>query len=184
MRRFLTLRWLGLHAAMIVIVTGFLALGWWQLRRAEGGNALSWGYTFEWPLFAGFVVVFWLRTMRDEWREAHNPGGEQVPAASEVTLPTGIRAAGGAGAGAESAAGGGAGGDEEEDAELAAYNAYLARLNAEAARTGGRITQRGSRRQASWTGAAGAGATSGAGAGGSAHAVSPGGADSPEDMEV
>src|SRR5260370_42637062 len=70
MRRFVALRWLGLHTAMIVIVAGFLELGWWQLRRAEGGNALSWGYTFEWPLFAGFVVVFWIKAMRDELREA------------------------------------------------------------------------------------------------------------------
>src|SRR6266516_4899542 len=126
MRRFLSPRWLGLHAAMIVIVAGFAALGWWQLGRAAGGNALSWGYTFEWPLFAGFVVVFWLRTMRDEWREAHPARGEHPPAASEVTLPAGIRAPGRAEGGD----------DEEEDAELAAYNAYLARLNAEAARRG------------------------------------------------
>jgi hypothetical protein len=171
MRRFLTLRWLGLHLVMIAIVSGFLVLGWWQLRRAEGGNALSWGYTFEWPLFAGFVVVFWLRTMRDEWRETQ--GAQQGPAASEVTLPAGVRAAGGPGAGTESDAGAGAGGDEEEDAELAAYNAYLARLNAEAARTGGRITQRGSRRQASWTGG-----------GARARGASPRAADGPGDMEV
>src|SRR6266566_9557274 len=128
MRRFLSVRWLGLHAAMVAIVAGFLALGWWQLRRAQGGNALSWGYTFEWPLFAGFVVVFWLRTMQDEWRETHAAEGEGPPAAAEVTLPAGIRSA--------SSAGDGADGDDE-DAELADYNAYLARLNAEASRPGG-----------------------------------------------
>lgn len=174
MRRFLTLRWLGIHAAMIVIVTSFLLLGWWQWRRAEGGNALSWGYTFEWPLFAGFVVVFWLRTMRDELRETAE--GEKATAAPEVTLPAGIRAPGEAGrggtghSGAEpnggapngastvDAAAGSAGPGREsddEDAELAAYNAYLARLNAEATRTGGWIAQRGSRRrEAGWAGAA------------------------------
>jgi DNA-binding transcriptional regulator of glucitol operon len=159
---------------MIVIVTGFLILGWWQFRRAAGGNALSWGYTFEWPLFAGFVVVFWLRTMRDEWRETHPAGGEQAPTASGVTLPAGVRAPVGAEDGSDG---------EEEDAELAAYNAYLARLNAETARTGGWITQRGSRRQAGWSGAGGASAGTGA-ADGAAHSVSQHGADSPRDMEV
>lgn len=152
MRRFLTLRWLGLHAAMIVIFAGFLALGWWQLHRAEGGNALSWGYTFEWPLFAGFVVVFWVKMMRDELREAQarEAGEEQAGepgAASEVeplTLP--------AGAGARSRPGTGPAepqaGDDEQDEELAAYNAYLAQLNAEAGRQPGWISGRGVRRHA------------------------------------
>ena len=43
-----------------------LYLGDWQLRRAESGNALSWAYTFEWPLFAIFGVYFWVKTLRDE----------------------------------------------------------------------------------------------------------------------
>jgi hypothetical protein len=166
MRRFLTLRWLGIHAAMLVIVAAFCALGWWQLRRAEGGNALSWGYTFEWPLFAGFVVVFWVRTMRDELRDVRAAGGESSPAAPEVILPTAIRT----GRDAEPGGGGGAGGadgrgadgrgdaDVGDDEELAAYNAYLARLNAEARRQGGWLVQRGSRRQAGWTGASRGGA--------------------------
>jgi hypothetical protein len=141
MRRFVSPRWLGLHAAMIVIVAGFLWLGWWQLRRAEGGNALSWGYTFEWPLFAGFVVVFWIKAMRDELHEAQARGGQrrQPSAAGDaVTLPAALRAGGADDAG-DSA---GPGGDTEgrEDEELAAYNAYLSRLNAEAARRAGRST--------------------------------------------
>lgn len=210
MRRFLTLRWLGIHAAMIVIVTSFLLLGWWQWRRAEGGNALSWGYTFEWPLFAGFVVVFWLRTMRDELRETAEGG--KAPASPEVTLPAGIRAqgetgrggtghsgadaSGGApnGAAAEDAVTGGAepmGDSDEEDTELAAYNVYLARLNAEATRTGGWIAQRGSRRrQAGWAGAArgprghAGGRTGDAGGDRPSNTVSGSATAGPKDMEV
>ncbi len=160
MRRFVSLRWLGLHAAMIVIVAGFLALGWWQLRRAEGGNALSWGYTFEWPLFAGFVVVFWIKAMRDELHEAQAREDEASPAAAPataVTLPASLRTPrGGAGPTApDDAADEDGDGDGDGDEELAAYNAYLSRLNAEASRTGGWLSGRASRRQAaSWGGRA------------------------------
>jgi hypothetical protein len=154
MRRFLTLRWLGLHAAMVVIFVGFLALGWWQLTRAEGGNALSWGYTFEWPVFAIFVVVFWVKMMRDELREARqreaggDGGGSENPADGEpaagtagepLTLPAGIRAR-------RSPAAGPADPDDEPDDELAAYNAYLAQLNAETGSQPGSVSGRGVRR--------------------------------------
>jgi len=151
MRRFLSPRWLGLHAAMVVIVVGFLALGWWQLTRAEGGNALSWGYTFEWPLFAGFVVVFWIKAMRDELHEAQARDGKRADAAAPaepVALPAGLRpgrasrqSAGRDGAALDAA-------HDHEDEELAAYNAYLDRLSAEVSRTAGRLSGRASRRQA------------------------------------
>ena len=51
-----------------------LALGDWQFHRAESGNALSWAYTFEWPIFAVFVVVFWAKTIKDEFRAARRQG--------------------------------------------------------------------------------------------------------------
>lgn len=78
MRRFLSPRWLLLHLLMVISFTGCLALGWWQLTRAEGGNALSWGYTFEWPVFALFAVAFWGRLVRDE-RRRHRPGPKPEP---------------------------------------------------------------------------------------------------------
>ncbi len=124
-------RWLGWHALMVASVLGMLALGDWQLRRAEAGNALSWAYTFEWPIFAGFAIVFWAKTIRDEF---HPPAPKGTPA-EQVELPTGAPAATGA-PGAPGAAGAAAAdgepGDEPEDEELAAYNAYLARLTSEA----------------------------------------------------
>ena len=61
-------RWLAWHALMVVSFWGMLWLGDWQFHRAMGGNGLSWAYTFEWPLFAVFAVVFWARTIRDEVR--------------------------------------------------------------------------------------------------------------------
>ena len=61
-------RWLGWHLLMVVSFWGMLWLGDWQFHRALAGNGLSWAYTFEWPLFAGFAVVFWAKTIRDEFR--------------------------------------------------------------------------------------------------------------------
>jgi hypothetical protein len=107
---------------MVVCFWGMLWLGDWQFHRALAGNSLSWAYTFEWPLFAGFAVVFWAKTIRDEFRirRGEMPDPKAVAAEAEG-LPVG----------AFRAVQGGAAPDEDEDEELSAYNAYLARLNAE-----------------------------------------------------
>ena len=64
MKRLLTPRWLLGHVLVWAGVAAFLALGWWQAGRAAEGNMLSWAYTFEWPLFAIFLVYLWIREMR------------------------------------------------------------------------------------------------------------------------
>ncbi|MGO8957831.1 MAG: hypothetical protein ACLQFR_10730 [Streptosporangiaceae bacterium] len=117
-------RWLAWHAFTVIAAGGMLWLGDWQLRRAEGGNTLSWAYTFEWPIFTIFVVVFWAKTIMDEWR---HPGGAaakrgfaadgQDDAAGSVGLPDAAHNPADSDAGAA------------DDPELAAYNAYLASLN-------------------------------------------------------
>jgi hypothetical protein len=61
-------RWLLWHLTVVCAFWGMLWLGDWQYHRALGGNGLSWAYTFEWPMFACFAVVFWGKTMRDEYR--------------------------------------------------------------------------------------------------------------------
>ena len=80
MKRLTTGPWLLRHAAMLVLVATFLGLGWWQLGRGRDGNALSWGYAFEWPVFAGFVVLIWLREVRIALR-----GGQRCPSAAGTT---------------------------------------------------------------------------------------------------
>ena len=121
-RFLITPKWLGWHLFVVVAVIGMLWLGDWQLHRALSGNGLSWAYTFEWPLFAIFAVVFWARTIRDEFR----PPAAAEPGESGVPLPAGAMPVGAAaGAGPDGAPA------TEEDAELAAYNAYLARLHKE-----------------------------------------------------
>jgi len=57
MRALWTPRWLLVHVPRLVLVVGFLLLGWWQVTRAVNGNLLSFGYAVEWPAFAAFVVV-------------------------------------------------------------------------------------------------------------------------------
>jgi len=116
-RRFFTPGWLGLHALAITLFVTFLWFGWWQLSRAQEGNDRSWAYVFEWPVFAIFVVVMWIKMIRDELNddgESHEPPPlrPEGPSAKEEI----IRA------------------QEEEDEELAAYNRYLARLNAQQGR--------------------------------------------------
>jgi hypothetical protein len=117
-------RWLGWHLLMVVSFWGMLWLGDWQLHRALAGNGLSWAYTFEWPLFACFAVVFWARTIRDEFRIKR--GEVTVPDGSQEALPLGVG----------SVQAGTAAPEDDEDAELSAYNDYLARLNAEVKRHG------------------------------------------------
>ena len=128
-RFLITPRWLGWHLLMVVSFWGMLWLGDWQLHRALTGNGLSWAYTFEWPLFAGFIVVFWVKTIRDEFRIKR--GGGQVlaeaGAAAAADLPDGF----GTRQVEEPA-------DDAGDEELTRYNAYLARLNAEVNSTHGK----------------------------------------------
>ncbi|MCZ7435795.1 hypothetical protein O7598_05255 [Micromonospora sp. WMMC241] len=138
MQRLRTPAWIVRHVAMVVLVVGFLGLGWWQVTRAAGGNALSFGYAIEWPVFAGFVVFVWWREVRQALRaERGQPAGpapsstagdepvaatqgvrEPVAATPAVRRPvrvarTPVRPADGA-----------------DDGELAAYNRYLSWLNA------------------------------------------------------
>ena len=121
----ITPRWLGWHAFAVLAAFGMLWLGDWQFHRAESGNALSWAYTFEWPIFAVFGVVFWAKTIRDEFKPHTDPGD-----APEVELPVGAGASAvGAGVGAGGPGARVAEEEDEDDPELAAYNAYLARLN-------------------------------------------------------
>jgi len=128
-RFLLTPRWLAWLGFVIAAVVGMLWLGLWQFRRAESGNALSWGYTFEWPLFAAFAVVFYVRTVLDEVR-GRRGGAKSAPAQDTAADPdAGLpgRAAAGAAAPAAPAA------EEAPDPELDEYNAYLARLSQQAA---------------------------------------------------
>ena len=128
--------WIARHALALVLVVGFLGLGWWQFSRAAAGNSLSWGYAFEWPVFAAFVVFIWFREVQLERRRSRPSASERAPAPAPeapaqddpasadpvigrpvrlgrpVRVPTTAART------------------DDDDPELAAYNAYLAWLNA------------------------------------------------------
>jgi hypothetical protein len=123
-----TPRWLSWHLFAVVAFFGMLWLGDWQFRRAIAGNELSWAYTFEWPIFAIFGAVFWVKTIRDELRPA------QPADRPRIVLPAGADVAGQATSAVDGAPWLGPDDDAddgEKDVELDEYNAYLAMLNKE-----------------------------------------------------
>ena len=115
-----TIGWLVRHALAFVLFFGFLGLGWWQYTRATEGNALSWGYAFQWPVFAAFVAFLWWREVQVGRRSPEQPAEpvteERLPGAP-VTVGRPIRVAPRPVA-------------EPDDPELIAYNHYLAWLTA------------------------------------------------------
>ncbi|MBO4139546.1 hypothetical protein J5U46_05165 [Micromonospora tulbaghiae] len=130
MNRLWTPAWIVRHVAMVVLVAGCLGMGWWQVTRAAGGNAISFGYAIEWPVFAGFVIFVWWREVRQTLRAADPAAAEDtapsagaapsvtVPATPAVRRPVRVVRVPAAPA------------DGADDAELAAYNSYLSWLNA------------------------------------------------------
>ena len=110
-RVWLSRRALKLHAVILIVVPGFMALCIWQIYRAVDGNSLSWAYVFEWPLFAGYAIYMWWRFVHEkpepvDATASENGRGDTPPRSAEAPSPT----------------------TAQEDAELAAYNEYLARL--------------------------------------------------------
>ncbi|MBM2618701.1 hypothetical protein JIG36_24385 [Actinoplanes sp. LDG1-06] len=114
--------WIARHVLAVVLTTGCLVLGWWQFSRAQSGNSISWGYMFEWPVFAAFVVFLWWREVQLFRKKGtkevtpEEPEKERLPG-SPVTVGRPVRVA------TRSTT-------DDDDPELTAYNDYLAWLNA------------------------------------------------------
>ncbi|MCA1710258.1 MAG: hypothetical protein LC789_00910 [Actinobacteria bacterium] len=110
LRRLLTPR--GLFGLLLTLAASFvmLLLGRWQLGRGETTHSLqNYAYAVEWVLFAAFALFCF-------WKLLSEADGEARPEpVDDVVLPRPAAAV-----------------DEPQDDELAAYNAYLARLNGEA----------------------------------------------------
>lgn len=132
-------RAIALHATVLVVVPLFVALFWWQVQRVRQGNTLSWAYVFEWPFFAGYALYLWWRLVHEQPigqapPAPASPPAQAAPVATAVTSD--LSATGSLGpdrppARRPEVAGAGARpGAEDKDEELAAYNRYLADLNA------------------------------------------------------
>lgn len=121
-----------MHALAVVLAATCLVLGWWQWRRGQAGNARSFAYALEWPAFAIFVLFMWGRMIYDELRPATRRVDRRGSSAEAAAEP----AASARGPEAPARAGSADPVDPEEAAELAAYNRYLAELNARAERYG------------------------------------------------
>ena len=113
-----------LHLTMTVLVAAMAGLTWWQASRALSGNTLSYVYAFEWPLLAGVVVYMWW----DMLHERPDRGSRQARRAAAAST-NGV-AASTNGAVAAEASPVVTRYRDDEDEELAAYNRYLAELNA------------------------------------------------------
>jgi hypothetical protein len=128
-RRLWTPRWIAVHLGVLVIVSGFLALGWWQINRAAQGNTLSWGYAVQWPVFAAFVVFLWVVEMRRAVRrqDAETTGttdADTVTAQRDAPVRPATAAVNRRRPRNEAAY------DDSGDPTLAEYNHYLSWLNA------------------------------------------------------
>ncbi len=114
-RRWFSRKALLLHLALVIVVSGCLIAGWWQVSRARSGNLLSYGYAVEWPVFAGFAVAFWWQLMRDRTTDGHprtRPPRPAPPPPGASDQPVRRR--------------------EEESPALRAYNDNLVALSARA----------------------------------------------------
>ena len=108
LRRLLTPRWLLGLLLTLAASAGMLLLGRWQLGRGESTHSIqNYAYAVEWVLFAAFAVFCFYKLAHDADRPTEEP-----PVKNDVVLPPQRPVV-----------------EEPVDDELAAYNAYLARLD-------------------------------------------------------
>ena len=109
MKAFLSPRWLGWHALLLVslLVLGRIGLWQWDKARAQE-DWQNYGYAVQWWLFAGFAVFLWVKLVLDELdpERVRQPDVDETPTPAPAPPPA----------------------VDEDDDELAAYNRHLARL--------------------------------------------------------
>lgn len=113
-KAFLSPRWLGWHALLLVSLVVLARIGWWQWDKARAQDDWqNYGYAVQWWLFAGFAVFLWVKLVLDELDpERVQPRETDPPDHPQPDVRPRAAAA-----------------DENtDDDELAAYNRHLARL--------------------------------------------------------
>jgi DNA-binding transcriptional regulator of glucitol operon len=104
-------RALRIHVLCLAWIGVCGGAAWWQISRAVGGNALSWVYAIEWPVFAGAAVYVWWHLLHTapvsaQEREERRALEEELRAQTQASKRR----------------------PEDEDDALRAYNDHLASL--------------------------------------------------------
>jgi DNA-binding transcriptional regulator of glucitol operon len=132
----LTPGWLALHLLCLALVVTMVLLGRWQLdvSNSKHFSLQNFGYALQWWAFSGFVIVMWVRLLRDARRQRDGvpSGAAEVAASAASALAEGTSGAPNAVAyrryvmptSAEVVA-------NADDPTRAAYNEYLAQLAAQ-----------------------------------------------------
>ena len=128
-----TFGWLALHLLCLALVVTMVLLGRWQLTvsNRKHFDLQNFGYALQWWSFSAFVIVMWVRLLRDaRRREIAGPPGsapaeDAAVAHTEVAyrryvMPSSADVVSG-----------------PEDPTRAAYNEYLAGLAQRDAASGG-----------------------------------------------
>jgi hypothetical protein len=102
---------------LVIWVPGCGLATWWQVNIALSGDSLGWVYSVMWPCFAVFSVVLWWSLVHDDPETVGARGLRRLQEARAAPIVDPGSEPDDAIARAEA-----------EDAELAAYNAYLAEL--------------------------------------------------------
>lgn len=125
-------KWWGLHLFVAAMVLLFLRLGLWQWHRAQSpsGGIQNYAYAFQWPLFAGFGLVLWWKTLRIEVAGEADENGASPRPLSRLAAPAlpepNITHRDGVRIGISTAPQP----VDEDDDEVRIYNEYLAGLHA------------------------------------------------------
>ncbi len=70
--------------AMLVGGLAFCGLAFWfELKRALGGNGLSWAYVFEWPLLGVFAVYMWWNILHPDRQKTRKRGSDKPAVAPQ-----------------------------------------------------------------------------------------------------
>jgi hypothetical protein len=74
------------HITLVLVLALCLSAFWFEVRRALGGNELSWAYVFEWPIFAVFGVYMWWTTLHQNRRRRRTGPRPKVVAPEHVQM--------------------------------------------------------------------------------------------------
>jgi hypothetical protein len=108
--KWLNPRALLLHVTLVGWLGGCTAAAYWQVTRAAEGNALSYLYAIEWPVFGIAGIVGWyalinIEKVTEAQEQARREYEEKMRAEAQAARAT-----------------------DAESPELAAYNDHLAKL--------------------------------------------------------